>query len=37
MGKNCSFVLVGFVAVVDDDDDDEEDVALEYDLDIIQS
>lgn len=36
MGKNCFFVLVGFVAVVDDDDD-EEDVALEYDLDIIQS
>lgn len=37
MGKNCFFVLVGFVVVVVDDDDDEEDVALEYDLDIIQS
>lgn len=33
MGKNCFFVLVGFVAV--DDDEDEEDVALEYDLDIF--
>lgn len=34
MGKNCFFVLVGFVAV---DDDEELDVALEYNLDIFQS
>lgn len=34
MGKNCFFVLAGFVAV---DDEEEQDVALEYNLDIFQS